>query len=254
MAKRWWLGFSFLVVTIIASFVVEAPKKGQLIWLDQAGKVAGEAPFTPFQVPPFGTDAKGIALGWRLLEGAKTTLLSMLIVSAVQLVVAVCLTALLYYMPAVIQRAVRSVAQSYFYVPTMVLLVILLPLVGVLPFKLGSFPYIAAQLALFVLMLAPPLALLLLDELERLMKEDYVMSARLLGASRWRILRHHLAPHLRSYTFILHWQQCVQTLLFFAQLSLFHIYIGGHTREFDFVSGTASDALLAYEWAGMMGN
>ncbi|MGM9987641.1 MAG: ABC transporter permease subunit, partial [Bacillaceae bacterium] len=91
------------------------------------------------------------------------------------------------------------------------------------------------------------------NEVLLLLKEDYIVSARVLGASRWYLIRKHLFPALRQKVIVLFLQQSSQMMLLLVQLGFFDLFLGGRNQDIDMNTGAVTYTSLSNEWAGLIG-
>ena len=60
-----------------------------------------------------------------------------------------------------------------------------------------------------------------------LIKKEFIISAKILGGSKFHIAKKHIFPLLKERFWILFGQQITQTLLVMTHLGLFNLYFGG---------------------------
>jgi peptide/nickel transport system permease protein len=81
-------------------------------------------------------------------------------------------------------------------------------------------------------------------------KQDFVLSAKLLGGSNKHLLWTHLFPHLAPRLFIIWGQQFIQTLLILVHLGLFHLFLGGTIITGGLVPDPPKSG--TFEWSGLI--
>ena len=107
-------------------------------------------------------------------------------------------------------------------------------------------------IAVLVLIGIPPLALLLTNEIEKIMNYEFIDSARVLGASKKHFIWKHVKPFLLPQVMIVFLREFISVLLLVAHLGLLEIFIGGGVRRED-LFGNKEFLSSTNEWAGLLG-
>jgi peptide/nickel transport system permease protein len=220
---------------------------------DSSG-VLHSVPYSPIQFPPFGTDRGANNLFWKVIEGAKYTIGTVLIVSAFQLIFSTILGAILSYSFKPIRKTFDKFAQIFYYIPTVLIIWFIIP---VLNYKLGVehkfLVMIAWQLIILIGVAVSSLSLYVANEIDLIMKKEFIVSANVLGGSKFFVFRKHVWPNVKGKVFLLFFQQCSQTMILLTQLGILYVFIGGGRVARDPIMGTNSVYSFSNEWAGLMG-
>jgi peptide/nickel transport system permease protein len=264
---KFWTGF-LIIAGLITASVVHATvfdshiRQVQILY-DDAGQLVGAAPFKPSLLFPMGTDRLGYDTAMKVLQGAKYTLISVIIIGllrvAVSLVVAIPLA---FYLPEKIRKGLEQLLSSFYFIPlTIVAIFILSPILveqlrvpEMEEYFLYSFlERIGLEIFILTILVVPLLASMIGNMIASTLREDFIEGANVLGASRWRIFRKHVMPHLLPKLVIVWCQQCVQVLIILAHLGYFQLFFGG--TDIDYSPMMADPpASLSNEWSGLVGN
>jgi len=254
------MGFAILGFFLIGSFVFEwvfgnEPK--QTLFIEDNGRVVEAPPISPNLNHPLGTDSSGYDMFAKIMLGGKYTILAAMAVAALRMLIAVPLG---FMLGTYFQRHrswINGLIDPLHYVPmTIFTLIFLTPILWMPPegFSTTIFERIVIQIVIMAFITVPIVASLIGNESNLLYNEEYILAARTLGASRRRIIIRHLFPQVREKLFVLYGQQVVETLIVFAHLGVFKLFLGGTAVDYD--NGSLSDPprSMAYEWAGLFGN
>jgi peptide/nickel transport system permease protein len=246
---------SILILLLGASFLYEpffADKVENISFFEKNGEMLGP-PFSPAEVPPFGTNRLGTPLWSYVIQGAKYTILAGALVSVTQILAALVVSVFLI---TFIKRAIswmESMVESMIYIPLAVVAIMLLrPMNIILEAEEHFLKYLFIQLLLIALIGIPPLIVLLSKELKKALNEEFVYGARTLGARGWHLYKNHIFKNLLPRLVLLFVQQNVKILVLFAHLSFFSIFLGGSFEE-EIMVGEPRDFSLSNEWAGNIG-
>ncbi|WP_456271288.1 ABC transporter permease subunit [Bacillus sp. AK031] len=246
---------SFLILLLAASFLYEPFFAGHVENIDffeKNGEMLGP-PFSPAEVPPFGTNRLGTPLWSYVIQGAKYTILAGALVSVIQVLAALVVSVFLI---TFIKRAIswiEGLVESMIYIPLAVVAIMLLrPLDIILEAEEHFLKYLFIQLFLIALIGIPPLIVLLSKELKKALKEEFVYGARTLGARGWHLYKNHIFKNLLPRLVLLFVQQNVKVLILFAHLSFFSLFLGGSFEE-EIMVGEVRSFSLSNEWAGNIG-
>ncbi|CAH0347470.1 ABC transporter permease subunit [Bacillus sp. CECT 9360] len=103
------------------------------------------------------------------------------------------------------------------------------------------------QVIVMSLIALPSLTLHLSSIMKKSWDEEYVESSRVLGGSKFHILRKHIIPAVSDKVLLLFMQQFIQVLLLMAHLGVLKLFFGGTKVE----EGTVSS--ISNEWSGLIG-
>ncbi|MBP0725472.1 hypothetical protein J5Y03_09750 [Bacillus sp. RG28] len=255
--KRLILGILYFISLILLSFFYSFYLKDHIppikrFYRDSLG-VLHSVPYSPTQFPPFGTDRGGVNLFWKVIEGAKYTIGVVLIVSVFQILFSTILGVALSNSFVLIRKTFANFAQIFYYIPT-VLIISFLPMAS---YEWGGvhqfLAIIEKQLIILIGVAIPALSLYVANEIDVIMKKEFIVSASILGGSKFFIFRKHVWPNIKGKVFLLFFQQCSQVMILLTQLGIFNIFIGGGRITNDPLMGTNSVYSFSNEWAGLMG-
>ncbi|OIU73253.1 ABC transporter permease subunit [Rossellomorea aquimaris] len=249
-------GFIFLAVLLLVSFLYEPFfEKGveSISFLHLNGGIAGP-PFTPAELPPLGSDRLGIPLWTYIVQGAKFTILLGLIISFLQMVLSlffsIAFTGLSKRFLTVFEEAVESMI----YVPMAVIAFMLLfPLRFVVDAEVEPVKFLSIQIFLLTMIGVPQIVVVLSKEIQKTLMEEYILSARTLGARGWYLYRRHVLKNLLPRLFLIFFQRNVSVLILFAHLGILGVMLGGHVEK-EIMVGESRIFSLSNEWAGNIGN
>lgn len=253
------LGFGILSFFLVGSFVYEwifgnVPK--QTFFIEENGRAVEAPPISPNMTHLLGTDQFGYDMVAKIMLGAKFTILAAMAVAAIRMFIAVPLG---FAIGTYLQRHrswINGLIDPIHYVPMTIFAYLLLrPVLWMPPegFSTTSMERIIFQIVIMAFMTLPIVAALIGNESNLLYRDEYILAARTLGASRRRIIIRHLFPQMREKMFVLYGQQVVETLIIFAHLGLLELFLGGTDVDYDLLFKDPPRS-ISYEWAGLFGN
>lgn len=264
---KFWIGSSIIICLILSSFIFsiffDSHVRQVQILYDDSGKLIGVAPFEPSLMFPLGTDRFGYDTSMKVLQGAKFTLISVILIGMLRVlfsfIVAIPLT---FYMPEKLRKGLDQLLSSFYFIPlTIIAVFILTPILQEqlkVPemeeyFIYSFFERMGLEIIILTLLVVPLLGSMVSNMMASIMREDFIESANVLGASKWRIFRKHVLPHLLPKLVIVWCQQCVQVLIIFVHLGYFKLFFGG--TDMDFTPMMADPPkTLSNEWSGLVGD
>ena len=175
------LGLYTLVLIIL--FAVVGPWLSQVSYSDQNLLQANQPPSADHW---FGTDNLGRDLFIRVLYGARISLSIGIVASLINLVIGVLYGGIAGFFGGRVDRIMMSIVDILYGIP--ILLYVILLMVVLKPGLTTIF--IAIGIAYWLGM-----ARIVRGQILSLKEQEYVLAARLVGASNWRILFHHLIPN-----------------------------------------------------------
>jgi peptide/nickel transport system permease protein len=165
-------------------------------WLGGEGWQLGEH--------PFGQDQIGSDYFAQVLSGVKTSLIVMVILGITVLIIGVTVGALAGYYRNKVDLWLMRLTDLVIVLPTIVVGAVLGSLLAILPIKLGWDPAttqavrnnMPVLLAVVLgMILWPSMARLVRGDFMSLSQREFVDSARVAGASNWRIITKHILPN-----------------------------------------------------------
>lgn len=153
---------------------------------------------------PFGQDEIGYDNFAQVMEGVQTSLMVMVVMGAIVLVIGVTIGSLSGYYRGWIDNLLMRFTDTVITLPVIVVGAVLGKLVYTLPSKLNMSPrvdefireWMPVELAIALgLILWPTMARLLRAEFLSLREREFVDSARVAGASNFRIITKHMLPN-----------------------------------------------------------
>ncbi|MFQ3546373.1 ABC transporter permease subunit [Halobacillus rhizosphaerae] len=218
------------------------------------GKLISAAPHAPKYIF-MGTDVLGFSIFDKLLAGAKYTIGFALIVAFLRMAIGFILAIpYAFFLPAKLQRGIEKLVDGMHFLPqTIIALLLLAP---VLNMPMGGFTTSLTDRVLYegiilVLLVIPLVVVLFGNEMKLIMKQEFVMSTKILGGSSLHLLWKHLLPHLSARMGIVFGQQFIQTLLILIHLGLFELFFGGTIVSYGMMADPARS--VTYEWSGLIG-
>lgn len=261
-SKRFLIGFTYLFILVSASFIYSwffkdnIPKPPQLLYNDN-NELLGKAPFPPSLIPPFGSDRFGESVFLQIIEGAKFTILLAVAISFFRILFGTCIGILLSLYVPKFKRFFQACSEVFYYIPTLFIAFILITPVNIVIISNAdrldpniSFAFYQVLVLIFVAL--PTLSLYISSEVDEFMKQDYILSSQLLGASRFHIIKKHLRVLLLDRLFVLFMEHIVQTLILVIHLALLDIVIGGIQMR-ELYDGVLKPVSLSNDWAGLIG-
>ncbi|MDR7072976.1 ABC transporter permease [Fictibacillus barbaricus] len=264
---KFWLGFSIIAGLIIASFVHEIFFDSQIRQItnlyDDSGTLVDSAPVEPSFKFPLGTDMAGYDISLKVLQGAKYTLLSVIIIGFLRVIAGLIVAIpIAFYLPEKVRNGLEQLLNSFYFIPLTIISVFILSPVLIeqlkLPEKKEYFLYsfterVGIEIFILTILVVPLLSSLIGNLLISTLQEDFIEGAKVLGASRWRVFRKHVMPHLLPKLVIVWCQQCVQVLIIFAHLGYFKLFFGGTDIDYNPMMADPPTS-ISNEWSGLVGD
>lgn len=151
-------------------------------------------PEAPFYL--LGADSNGRDILSRVIHGTRVSMSIGLIGVALSLVIGITLGALAGYLRGWVDALIQRITELFMSIPTLPLW---MALAAALPQTWGPLQIYFGITVLLSLIGWTSLAREVRGRILSLRSEDYVIAARLDGASRWRVMRKHLVPGVTSH-------------------------------------------------------
>lgn len=187
------------------------------------------SPFSPRLAIPLGTDELGFDMLSKVLIGAKYTILAAITISVLRMIISIPLGLIIgsYFSKF---RYLSSMFDAFHFIPlSLIALYLLSPVLfsGPNGFDYSLTERIVIEIIVLTILTVPVLAMLIGNETNELIKKEFIISAKILGGSKFHIAKKHIFPLLKERFWILFGQQITQTLLVMTHLGLFNLYFGG---------------------------
>ncbi|MEL3971799.1 ABC transporter permease subunit [Rossellomorea oryzaecorticis] len=249
-------GFLFLAGLLIISFLYEPLfKEGieTVSFLHINEKTVGP-PFTPMELPPLGSDRLGTPIWTYVVQGAKYTILLGLIISLLQIVLSLLFSFVFTRFLKKFLRFFEEIVESMIYVPMAVIAFMLLfPIRFVVDAEVEPAKYLMIQILLLTIIGVPQIVVVLTKEIQKTLQEEFVLSAKTLGARGMYLYRRHILKNLLPRILLLFFQRNVSVLILFAHLGFLGVLLGGGVEK-EIMVGESRLFSLSNEWAGNIGN
>ncbi len=266
--RLWWqhmhngkfaIGFSVIFIMIATSFlyswVKEEPVKHINFMKNDEGRIISAPPHKPFGEMILGSDFFGYSILDQLIVGAKYTLLFALVVASMRVVGGFYLGIVYHFhLKETRKNWLDRLVDSIHFLPLSLIAYLLLRPVlwgfPVLGWDHSMFERLVFEAVVLTILVLPLTTVLIGNELKLLGKQDFVLSAKLLGGSNKHLLWTHLFPHLAPRLFIIWGQQFIQTLLVLVHLGLFHLFLGGTIIKGGLLPDPPKSG--TFEWSGLI--
>lgn len=259
-SKRLLAGMFFFISLMIGSFIYtiygdQTIHTSDLLMYDEKGELVGKAPFSPIEKPPFGSDRSGVSLGEKVLDGAKYTLIIVFVTVTMQMVISSIIGLILaLFVPGLSAWIRKSFAVFYYIPPIIWVFVFSSPLfTNIELFEGHMIKAVFYQMLVLVIVFLPLLSMYLCEEVRLFLKKDYIISAKVLGASKWHLIRKHVFPYMKRKLVLLFIQQSSQLMMLLVQMGFFSLIIGGRIASYDSLTDTIKITSLSNEWSGLIG-
>ncbi|QWC21197.1 hypothetical protein KJK41_12720 [Bacillus haikouensis] len=226
---------------------------------DEQGRLIAAPPFTPEEMPPFGSDRLGRNFILLLLAGAKYTIFAALFISSMRIIFGFVFAVIYTFVPSFIGKAIRGLGETFQYIPlAIVVFAILIPLES--SFQPGFLPsneYFLIQLCVIAFIATPSLGIYLGEEMKLFLNEEFIQVSRTLGAGRFNIMKRHMLPQFLRHSIVLFSEQVAQALSLLIQLGIMLMALGGlKIAEFAYSNLDPSNPVYfseTNEWAATIG-
>ncbi|MET3194918.1 ABC transporter permease [Bacillus sp. OAE603] len=242
------VAFSF----IYTYFIKDTLKPPPTFLYNDEGKMIGTYGYPPSLTYPFGVDRFGRDVFWMVVDGAKYTIAIALVVAIIRVVFGILFGIFYGFTGKKFETIVNPFINAFRFVPAVI---IVLPIFQMLQFGVGGnqFRIISLQILLISFIAIPILTSTIGDEVKEFLKNDFILSSKVIGAGNMWLRRKHVFPFLRTRILLLFVQQTIQVLFLLTQLGVFRLFIGGAVTLF-IDDGDGRDMSKANEWAAMIGS
>jgi peptide/nickel transport system permease protein len=265
--KNWkfTVGILFFIVTIGYSIIYSVTTDNhvdqvRLHYAEDGVTLISAMPHAPTKPFFFGSDKLGFSLLDQLVIGAKYTLIFTLLIALLR-VVGGLLFGVIYafHLKPRTQNWLGKLIDSIHFLPLSLIAYILLAPI-LLPVLDGygyvfTFTFterILLEMLILTILVVPLTTVLLGKEIQLVMDNEFIASAKVLGGSRFHLFCRHVFPHIGPRLTILFGQQFIQVLLIFIHLGIFKFFFGGTKLSFD-PMGADPPMSMTNEWSGLVG-
>ncbi len=251
-------GFLYLFLLILASFlytILWDDEVRRLYFISENGFPVESAPISPKWNYPFGTDPLGLDMLGKILIGAKYTLILSFIIAFLRVAISLPIALVLGTYLQRFKKSINGTIDSFHYIPLSIIAYFLLHPVLWEPFN--GFPTTMTErfiieILILTVLIVPILSSMLGNEVSMVYKEEFILSAKVLGASKFRIIFKHILPSLKDKLVVLFGQQIMQTLILFIHLGLLKLFVGGTNVDYSIVHDPPQS--ITNEWSGLIGD
>jgi peptide/nickel transport system permease protein len=247
--------FGMLTASFVHMYVYDNEIKQTMFLVDDNGDLLDAAPLAPSKDFWLGSNQEGKDLFMMLISGAKYTLMFAFSVAFLRVLFSLCVGVLYGTFFMKYKRYVDGFVDAFHYIPlTLIGYYILYPVLYETP---GGFMYtfnerLMLELLILTVLAVPITSVLIGNEINEILKREFILGAKTLGGSKLHILWKHVRPHLFARLAIIYGQQVVQVLLVLAHLGLLLLFLGGTDVCFGMMCDPPKT--MTYEWSGMIGS
>ena len=222
------VGSTILILLFIISWFTEpVPESNELLIFDEDGKFVAAPPAPPSFVFPLGTDMGARSMVNLVLVGVKYTLGAVLGITLARLVVGGLLALItIIWLPG-FKRYFSAFFWPFRYIPALLIAIILILPVAAIPLGLSAKIILEYQLIVLMMIGLPGVYFFIMDMVEEIKKQPFVLSSSLMGAGKFHLLVKHIWPNIKTHFLLLTTQQILQLLQLLTFLGIFSLYLGG---------------------------
>lgn len=252
--KRFWISSAFITIILLLSIGNTIFNDGHIrrvsIQYNKDG-ILEVPPFPPSFQFLLGTDQKGFDLLNLVIEGAKWTIGISILIALLRIIFGVCFGILLGMYVKRGFTKLEALFDSFTIIP--MVMIAAFSLRHAITFGNGEetstfFDRASFEIILLTALAVPTLSLYVANEIRKVLTEEFIDAAKILGGSKRHLLIKHVFPHLYSTFVIVFMQQFVQTLIILLHLGLLGLFFGGTVEFF----GKEIDS-FTHEWSGLIG-
>ncbi|OZM56737.1 hypothetical protein CIB95_10985 [Lottiidibacillus patelloidae] len=247
--------FGLITASFVHKFVYDNEIKQVMFLLDDNGDLIDAAPIDPSKEFPLGTDSGGRDMLMMLISGTKYTLLFAFSVAFFRVLFSIALGVLYGTYLLKFKEYIDRFVDAFHFIPlTLIAYYILEPILyqSTMGFGFTFQERIILEGLVLIVLAIPITSVLIANEIELVLKKEFILSAKTLGGSKFHIMWKHIRPHLLGRMAIIYGQQVVQVLLVLAHLGLLKLFLGGTIVDYTIMGDRPKT--LSYEWSGMIGS
>ncbi|GAM13134.1 ABC transporter permease subunit [Mesobacillus selenatarsenatis] len=222
------IGSTILLALFLISWNTELmPESNEPLIFDDEGNFVAAPPAPPSLIFPLGTDLGARSMVNLVLVGVKYTLGAILGITLARLLVGTILALITKLLYPCFKRYFSAFFWPFRYIPQLLVAIILMLPVASIPTGISAMVILEYQLIIMLLVGLPGVYYYILDMIEEIEKQPYVLSSILMGASKFHTLKKHIWPNIKSHLLLLTTQQILSILQLLTFLGIFSLYLGG---------------------------
>ncbi|MBT2695781.1 hypothetical protein [Bacillus sp. ISL-55] len=226
--RNFLIGSTILIALFLISWNTELmPESNEPLIFDDEGKFVAAPPAPPSLVFPLGTDLGARSMVNLVLVGVKYTLGAILGIMLARLLVGTLLALLTKLLYPGFKRYFSAFFWPFRYIPQLLAAIILMLPVASIPTGISAIVILEYQLVIMLLVGLPGVYYYILDMMDEIEKQPYVLSSKLMGGSKFHTLKKHVWPNIKSHLLLLATQQILSILQLLTFLGIFSLYLGG---------------------------
>ena len=222
------VGSAILLLLLVISFNTEPmPESNEPLIFDEDGKFVAAPPAPPSLTFPLGTDLGARSMVNLVLVGVKYTLGAILGITLARLLMGTLLALLTTLWYPGLKRYFSSFFWPFRYIPPLLAGIILIIPVAAIPMGTSIQVILEYQFLVLLLIGLPGVYYYIFDMMDEIEKQPYVLSSKLMGASKFHRIVKHIWPNIKSHLLLLTTQQILSVLQLLTFLGIFSLYLGG---------------------------
>ncbi|MGV2940894.1 hypothetical protein AB5I83_14950 [Mesobacillus sp. LC4] len=222
------VGSTILFTLFLISWNTELmPESNEPLIFDENGKFVAAPPAPPSLTFPLGTDLGARSMVNLVLVGVKYTLGAVMGITLARLLIGTLLALVTKLLYPSFRRYFSAFFWPFRYIPQLLVGIILMLPVASSPTGISAMVILEYQLIIMLLVGLPGVYNYILDMMDEIEKQPYVLSSTLMGASKFHMLKKHVWPNVKSHFLLLTTQQILSILQLLTFLGIFSLYLGG---------------------------
>lgn len=222
------IGAAILILLFTISWFTDPmPESNEPLIFDENGKFVAAPPAPPSLTFPLGTDLGARSMVNLVLVGVKYTLGAVIGITLARLLIGTLLALLTTLWYPGLKRYFSAFFWPFRYIPALLVGIILIMPVAAAPVGISPKAILEYQILVLLLIGLPGVYYFILDMIDEIEKQPYVLSSTLMGASKFHTLVRHVWPNIKSHLLLLITQQILSVLQLLTFLGIFSLYLGG---------------------------
>jgi ABC-type dipeptide/oligopeptide/nickel transport system permease subunit len=222
------VGSAILVTLFLISWNTELmPESNEPLIFDENGKFVAAPPAPPSLTFPLGTDLGARSMVNLVLVGVKYTLGAIFGITLARLLLGTILALVTTLFYPSFKKYFTAFFWPFRYIPQLLVGIILMLPVASSPTGISAMVILEYQLIIMLLVGLPSVYYYILDMMDEVEKQPYVLSSTLMGGSKFHTLKKHVWPNVKSHLLLLTTQQILSIIQLLTFLGIFSLYLGG---------------------------